>query len=508
MFIVANIKKNIAKGEIKLYESTRGNLRGQSASQAIAWGMVPGGGLFVPEEIPQFSWQKARGLTYSELAQKVMALYLPDFSETVIARASSVYKKGIFANENPAPLQEVGDYSVLELWHGPTAAFKDMALQVLPHLLGASLKNLNNRSEVLILVATSGDTGKAALEGFKNVEGTQIVVFYPDGGVSAVQERQMTTTNGQNTHVVAVNGNFDECQSAVKEIFASAELRTLMTQKDKLFSSANSINWGRLLPQIVYYIWAYLQAVENGKIQAGAPLNVAVPTGNFGNILAAYYAKRMGLPIGRLICASNKNNVLTDFFAAGTYQSRRPFYLTISPSMDILISSNFERFLYEMAKRDAEKITDWYQDLAHTGSFSVDSATLTESLENMYAGWADEAQVLNTIKKSQEQLGYVFDPHTAVAVKVYEDYVKTTGDDTHTVIVSTASPFKFAGSVLQGITGQNGISNEWEALNELERMSGWEVPRGLRGLQDLKAQPVRKCSPSQIAKLVQDEFVR
>lgn len=483
-----------------MYESTRGNASGYTGKRAIALGMVPGGGLFVPMEIPRFDWEELKGKTYRELALRLLRLFLPDFESEVLDRAVGVYRKGVFDNMNPAPLKEAGADGVLELWHGPTAAFKDMALQVLPHLLTASLSDEPHR-EVLILTATSGDTGKAALEGFCNVDGTQIVVFYPHGGVSAVQERQMTTTEGQNAHVIAVEGNFDECQTAVKKIFSSDSMRRRLQEKNMTFSSANSINWGRLLPQIAYYYWAYLQAVEQGKVKPGETLNVVVPTGNFGNILAGYYAKEMGLPIARLICASNKNKVLTDFFATGVYDSQRPFYLTISPSMDILISSNFERFLYEMSGRDAEKIQAWYNDLATKGVFQVDAQTLERSRDIMYAGWADEDEVLKEIQERYAQQGYVFDPHTAVAAKVYGDYRRKTGDFRYTIIVSTASPFKFAGNVYRGITGK-APEDEWEALEELSRLTGWEIPRGLRGLTTRSERPLTLCRPEEIGSVL------
>jgi threonine synthase len=489
-----------------LYDSTRGNLQNQSASQAIAWGMVPGGGLFVPNVIPNIPWQQVRGLSYSELVVKIMTPYLEEFTPEVIKHIGSIYSQGAFDGNNPAPLVDVGDFGVLELWHGPTAAFKDMALQVLPYLLGASLKNLDNNSEVIILVATSGDTGKAALEGFKNVKGMNIVVFYPDGGVSPVQERQMTTTEGNNVHVVAVKGNFDDCQTAVKEVFASDYFREKLARRQMIFSSANSINWGRLLPQIVYYYWAYLQAVLMGKIEPGAKLNIVVPTGNFGNILAAYYAKEMGLPVNRLICASNKNNVLTDFFKNGIYQSNREFYLTMAPSMDILISSNFERFLYEMSGRDADKIKLWFRELSNSGSFQVDQKTLERSQAEIFAGWADEDQVLAAINQGYELFGYVFDPHTAVAVKVYEDYVKLTGDKTYSVIASTASPFKFAANVLKAISKQTETSDEWEALESLSIKTGWEIPRGLRNLRERQENRVLKCNPQGIKNTIGQIF--
>lgn len=464
--------------------------------------MVPGGGLFVPNTIPNISWQQGQGLSYSELAVKIMTPYLEGFSPEVIKQAGAIYSPEVFKGVNPAPLVDMGEFGILELWHGPTAAFKDMALQILPHLLGASLKNLDNNSDVLVLVATSGDTGKAALEGFKNVAGMNIIVFYPDGGVSTVQERQMTTTDGANVHVAAVKGNFDDCQTAVKEIFASDLLRDKLAKRQMIFSSANSINWGRLLPQIVYYYWTYLQAVLQERIKPGAKLNIVVPTGNFGNLLAAYYAQRMGLPINRLICASNKNNVLTDFFKNGVYQSNRPFYLTMAPSMDIVISSNFERFLYEMSGRDTTKIKSWYQELNEYGKFQVDEKTLKSCQASIYAGWADEDQVLATIYKGYEQFGYVFDPHTAVAMKVYEDYVQTTGDNTYSVIVSTASPFKFAASVLQAISKQANSLDEWEALTNLSENTGWKIPEGLKDLQTRGEKIVLKCQPQGIKDII------
>ncbi|MDR3540078.1 MAG: threonine synthase [Desulfosporosinus sp.] len=490
-----------------MYESTRGNLSGQRASQAITLGMVPSGGLFVPSTVPTLNWQDLQGLTYRDVAMRVLTPYLPDFSEAVLSKIVNVYADGTFDGPNPVPLVSVGNFGVLELWHGPTAAFKDMALQVLPDLLKVSLKLFNRDEDVLILVATSGDTGKAALEGFKNREGMHIVVFYPEGGVSPVQERQMTTTEGANTHVVAVNGNFDECQTAVKRIFASKALKEQLQEKDLIFSSANSINWGRLLPQIVYYFWAYLQAVEQGKVTPGGKMNVVVPTGNFGNLQAAYYAKRMGLPIGRIICASNKNNVLVDFFATGVYQSQRDFFQTISPSMDILISSNFERFLYEMSGRNGDQIQIWY-DANNQGTFTVDPVTLKQCQDTVYAGWADEEETLETISRSYKTYQYVFDPHTAVAMKVYEDYLSATNDQTFTVIASTASPFKFASNVLIGLEGkkQESWGDEWKALDYLSQVTGWKIPIGLQGLDKKPAKPADTSEPEGIMELLQKMF--
>ena len=488
-----------------MYESTRGNLSGQIASQAIALGMVPNGGLFVPSTFPALNWQELQGLTYRDVARSVMAPYLTEFTESEIAEIVNVYSDGTFDEANPAPLVPVGDFGVLELWHGPTAAFKDMALQVLPDLLKVSLTKLDSKQEVLILVATSGDTGKAALEGFKNREGIHIVVFYPAGGVSAVQERQMNTTEGSNTHVVAVNGNFDECQTAVKRIFASDSIKAQFQEKQLIFSSANSINWGRLLPQIVYYFWAYLQAVDQGKVSPEDKMNVVVPTGNFGNLLAAYYAKRMGLPIGQIICASNQNNVLSDFFTTGVYQSQRAFYQTISPSMDILISSNFERFLYEMSNRNADRIRSWY-DASNQGKFTVDPETLKRCQATVFAGWTSEEETLEIIAQSYRAYQYVFDPHTAVAMKVYNDYLSATNDQTYTVIASTASPFKFALNVLAALEDEN-PRDEWEALDRLSQLTGWKIPLGLQGLDQKLAKTAVKCEPEEIAGVIKRMFV-
>lgn len=489
-----------------MYESTRGNLFEQTGKQTIALGMVPGGGLFVPTKIPSINWEDLQNADYRTLARKIMEEYLPDFEAEVLDKAVEVYRAEVFTDDNPAPIKDAGGFGIMELWHGPTAAFKDMALQVLPHLLSSSLNSQEPGSEVLILTATSGDTGKAALEGFKNVPGTNIVVFYPAGGVSVVQERQMTTTDGYNTKVVAVEGNFDQCQTAVKKIFASEELRERLKEKKMLFSSANSINWGRLLPQIVYYYWAYLESVKLKKIQPGDLINFVVPTGNFGNILAGYYAKEMGLPIGRLICASNKNRVLSDFFKTGVYDSKRSFHLTISPSMDILISSNFERFLFEMSNRNSEKIVSWYTQLNETGMFRVDEETINSSRKAIYASWADEEDVLGVIGRTFRETGYVLDPHTAVAVKVFEDYQKDTNDDTYSVVVSTASPYKFATNVLAGIDPTLKSSNEWEAINLLNRLTGWEVPLGLKDLQEKPVQKTLTCSPEELSALITEQF--
>lgn len=490
-----------------MYISTRGNSSERTGKEAIALGMVPNGGLFVPKNIPKIDWQELKDLNYPELARKIMKLYLPELSDQTLSQAVGVYRPGVFDSENPAPLAQVGNLGILELWHGPTSAFKDMALQVLPHLLKESVQALKEAEKVLILVATSGDTGKAALEGFCDVPGIEIAVFYPENGVSAVQERQMTTTEGKNTFVIAVKGNFDECQSKVKEIFGSETLINEFQKGKYVFSSANSINWGRLLPQIVYYFWAYAQAVAGGKIQAGDLINVVVPTGNFGNILAAYYAKVMGLPVKELICASNQNNVLSEFFQTGIYNRLRPFYLTTSPSMDILISSNFERFLYHMSDCNSEKINLWFKELQSTGKFEVDAQTLAKAREYVKAGWASEDEVQSTIHKTYEEFGYVLDPHTAVAVKVCQEYVRTTGDSTYTIIASTASPFKFAGTVLRSINPEQGTEDEWESLKRLSTLTGWAIPSGLQGLEQKTVNHVETSVPSELPRLLKRLFL-
>ncbi|WP_434512638.1 threonine synthase [Desulfitobacterium sp. AusDCA] len=490
-----------------MYISTRGNSSERTGKEAIALGMVPNGGLFVPRIIPKINWQELKELNYSGLARKIIKLYLPELSDRTLDQAVGVYRPDLFDSENPAPLVQVGNLGILELWHGPTSAFKDMALQVLPHLLKESIQSIEEAEKVLILVATSGDTGKAALEGFRDVPGIEIAVFYPENGVSAVQERQMTTTEGKNTFVIAVKGNFDECQSKVKEIFGSKAMIDEFKKGKYVFSSANSINWGRLLPQIVYYFWAYAQAAACGKIQAGELINIVVPTGNFGNILAAYYAKEMGLPIKELICASNQNNVLSEFFQTGIYNRLRPFYLTTSPSMDILISSNFERFLYHMSDCNSEKVNLWFKELQSEGKFEVDSQTLAKAREYVKAGWANEDEVQATIHKTYDECGYVLDPHTAVAVKVCQEYFDTSGDSTYTIIASTASPFKFAGTVLRSIAPQQGTENEWESLERLSSLTGWAIPSGLQGLDQKTVNKTETTVPSEIPNLLTKLFL-
>jgi threonine synthase len=462
------------------YVSTRNNHQPVTASRAIALGMVPEGGLFVPEQVPLLDFMPVGGESYQAVAERILSPFLSDFLTIDLSSCiSRAYNKASFdINEivNVVPLDE--HRSVMELWHGPTAAFKDIALQIMPYLMSASKKNLDDHSHTVILVATSGDTGKAALEGFKNREGISIIVFYPHGGVSEIQKRQMTTTDGNNTYVVAVKGNFDECQTEVKRLLGSQELRDRYLSRGIEFSSANSINWGRLCPQIVYYFSSYGKLVDLKVIKAGEAVNFCVPTGNFGNILAGYYAMRLGLPIAKLICASNRNNVLADFFATGHYNSNRTFLPTMSPSMDILISSNIERFLFEVNGHDAEPVAGWSQSLAHTGAFTVSPVTKKYMDQFIVSGWVDEQKVLTTIGKEFKRSGYVFDTHTAVAAAVGREIPP---NNRHTIIASTASPFKFGTYVLRGMTGEI-VEDEYHAINRISALSGLRVPQALAEL--------------------------
>jgi len=471
------------------YISTRGNFRKVESAEAIKLGMVPPGGLFVPEEIPRIDQNQLDSLvgkSYQEVARAILPLFLTDYSPVEIDECiEGAYNSSNFDNPDMAPLHKLDDRTyVMELWHGPTAAFKDMALQIMPHFLSRAIKKVGVDKEVVILVATSGDTGKAALEGFKNVPGIKIIVFYPRGGVSKVQELQMTTTDGDNTYVAAVRGNFDDCQNEVKNIFGDPVFNEFMAGKGYELSSANSINWGRLLPQIVYYFWAYLDLVAQNAVENGQGVNFVVPTGNFGNILAAYYAYRMGLPVHKLICASNENKVLTEFFDTGVYDRNREFIRTNSPSMDILISSNLERFLFEITGHKGEKISEWLGQLGAGGRFVVDPEVKDEISSILTAGFADEGKTLQTIREVNQKYGYTVDTHTAVGLRVYFDYVAKTDDHTVTVIDSTASPFKFNQAVLEAIKGREAIEgkDELDILDDLSAASGMEIHPGLRNL--------------------------
>lgn len=491
-----------------LYTSTRDNSVKVSAAHAIAQGISEEGGLFVPCEFPHFSIDKIKemaSMCYIDRAKTVLREFLDDFSEEELDYCvSGAYAAGKFSSDAVAPTVNIhGNENVLELWHGPTCAFKDMALQLLPYLMTVSAKKTADGKTIVILVATSGDTGKAALEGFKDVDHTKILVFYPENGVSPMQKLQMVTQEGANVSVCAVKGNFDDAQSAVKAIFTNDEIKEKLAQKNMMFSSANSINWGRLVPQIVYYFSAYCDLLNSGSIHAGDEMNVVVPTGNFGNILACYYAKRMGLPVKKLVCASNSNNVLTDFLTTGTYDKNRAFYTTTSPSMDILISSNLERLLYHLSGNDDALIKDLMRRLSENGVYTVSKSLLAEIQKHFSAGFAEESEVNETIKAYFDQFGYLCDTHTAVALKVYGDYVKNTGDDIPTVIDSTASPYKFSRSVLSAVTGGNlPDADEFEMVNELYKTTGSAVPAPLASLKDKAVRFDHVCTKEDMGEMV------
>lgn len=470
------------------YKSTRdSSLRIESAA-AISRGISEEGGLFVPESIPSITMdelKKLADMTYAERAAAVFSKYLTDFTEAELVYCTeNAYSEMNFETANIAEIAHLFDGTyMLELWHGPTCAFKDMALQILPYFLTTSVKKLNLDCKIVILVATSGDTGKAALEGFKDVPGTQIMVFYPEEGVSDMQKRQMVTQEGENVTVCAVKGNFDDCQSGVKTIFTDSNVIDTLENGGMRFSSANSINWGRLVPQIVYYVSSYVTMASQGEIEWGEKINIVVPTGNFGNILAAYYAKQMGVPIAKLICASNVNKVLTDFIRTGVYDRNRDFYATCSPSMDILISSNLERLLYLLSGENDAVICQWFGALASEGKYEVSDDIKAAMKELFYGGYCDDDATKETIGNIYKKYGYTCDTHTAVAVKVYEDYKAETGDTAKTLIASTASPYKFSGSVLSALDSSRVTDDEYAMVDVLSEMSNIPVPSALAELK-------------------------
>ena len=478
------------------YVSTRDRETKLTAAQAIARGLAEDGGLLTPNQFPRLAEDSLKTLTemtYQQRAVAIMKLFLEEFTDQELADyASNAYCS--FDHPDVAPVHSLDQLThCLELWHGPTCAFKDMALQMLPQLLSASLKKNKETKTACILVATSGDTGKAALEGFKDVDQTRILVFYPKDGVSDIQQLQMNTQEGSNVNVCSVIGNFDDAQTGVKQIFSNLSLREELSQRGYFLSSANSINWGRVLPQIVYYISAYCDLLKRGVIQPGDSINVCVPTGNFGNILAGYYAKKMGLPIGKLICASNQNNVLTDFLHTGTYDRNRTFYNTMSPSMDILISSNLERMLFELSGGNDQEIRAYMEQLNSCGSYTV-SETIRMGLESIFAAdFCDDSQTAAMIGRMWKEKKYLIDPHTAVAFHVLEAYRHRTGDNTPTIVVSTASPFKFCDSVLPAI-GVPVVRVGTDMLDQLQQVTGVEAPQPLA---QLKHKPIRfsDCVP-------------
>ncbi len=478
-----------------MYNSTTDKKISVSSAQAISQGISNDGGLFVPSEIVKYSTEKIKDmlpLSYNERAKIIIKDYLTDFTQEEINDCvDNAYTSEKFGDENPAPLVSIDDKDVkinmLELWHGPTCAFKDMALQILPHFLTKALKKTYEGKKAVILVATSGDTGKAALEGFKDVEGTEIMVFYPEKGVSPMQKHQMDTQAGKNVNVCAVKGNFDDAQTGVKVIFTTKEIIEKLESNNMLFSSANSINWGRLLPQIVYYFSSYCDMVNSGEIEFGQKVNFVVPTGNFGNILAAYYASVMGIPVNKFICASNLNKVLTDFINTGVYDKQREFYTTSSPSMDILVSSNLERLLYHLTGENDKEVKSYMESLKTEGVYTVSDDVKAKMKELYYGGFSDEEQTQDIIKNLFENSNYLCDTHTAVAVDVYKRYVAKTCDKTPSVIVSTASPYKFSQSVLEAIVDKSEIPNdEFDIVSKLNEVSKVDVPLPLSNLKGLE----------------------
>ncbi len=488
-----------------LYNSTRSTGNPVKASTAILKGLSDDGGLFVPDHIPALdkSVEELSKMTYQEVAYEVMKLFLTDFTEEELKNCINKAYDAKFDTEVIAPLVEAQGAYYLELFHGATIAFKDMALSILPHLLITSAKKNNIQNEIVILTATSGDTGKAALAGFAEVEGTRIIVFYPKNGVSPIQEKQMVTQKGDNTFVVGIHGNFDDAQTGVKKIFSDKELAKEMDAKGFQFSSANSINIGRLVPQIVYYVYAYAQLLAEEKITAGEKINVVVPTGNFGNILAAFYAKNMGLPINKLICASNDNKVLYDFFSTGTYDRNREFMLTTSPSMDILISSNLERLIYRIAGNDAVKNAELMATLSGTGKYDI-TDDMKAQLNDFYGNYASEAETAEMIKNLYEDCGYVIDTHTAVAASVYGKYVKETGDNTKTVIASTASPYKFTRSVMEAIDSKYAAMGDFELVDELTKLANVAIPNAIEEIRSAEVRHNNICEVNEMQQVVRN----
>lgn len=478
------------------YQSTRGGEKGLTASQAILKGLACDGGLFMPTEIPCLdkTMKELAGCTYQETAYEVMKLFLTDFTEEELKSCIAGAYDSKFDTEEIAVLAKAdGDY-YLELYHGSTIAFKDMALSILPYLMTVSARKNGVTNEIVILAATSGDTGKAAMAGFADVPGTRIIVFYPKGGVSRIQELQMVTQKGENTAVVAIHGNFDDAQTGVKKIFGDEAFGRRLAEHGFQLSSANSINIGRLVPQIAYYVYAYAKLLENGEIEDGECINVTVPTGNFGNILAAYFAKKMGVPIGRLICASNENKVLYDFFATGTYDRERPFILTTSPSMDILISSNLERLIYLSCGCDTEKTKMLMGQLSSDGRYRI-TEEMQAYMKDFWGGFAGEEETAEVIRSLFTGCGYLIDTHTAVAAAVCRQYREKTGDRKRMVIASTASPYKFSGSVLGAISGAEKDMDEFAVVDELSRLSGVAVPAAVEDIRTAPVRHTRECDP-------------
>ena len=487
-----------------LYSSTRNDEAKVTASQAILKGLADDGGLFVPDHIPalECSMRELTGKSYQEIAYEVMRLFLTDFTQDELKNCIDRAYDSKFDTPIIAPFAEAEGTYYLELFHGATIAFKDMALSILPHLMITAAKKNQAQNEIVILTATSGDTGKAALAGFAGVEGTKIIVFYPKDGVSHIQEKQMVTQKGNNTFVVGIRGNFDDAQTGVKKLFNDQELVKKMADAGLQFSSANSINIGRLVPQVVYYVYAYVKLLEEGKISDGEKINVVVPTGNFGNILAAFYAKNMGVPIGKLVCASNENKVLYDFFVTGTYDRNRQFMLTSSPSMDILISSNLERLIYRIAGNDAKVNAELMKSLSTNGSYEI-TQQMKEQLADFYGNYADERETAQRIKEMYENTGYILDTHTAVASAVYRKYVQETGDGSATVIASTASPFKFTRNVMKAIDEKYSAMSDFELVDELSKIGNVAVPNAIEEIRTAPILHDTVCDKSEMKAVVE-----
>ena len=485
------------------YFSTRGGGGPVSASEAVLKGLAEDGGLFFPDHIPAFtkSLKELSEMSYQDVAYEVMQPFLSDYTEEELRTCIRNAYDSKFDTEAIAPLACADGAYYLELFHGATIAFKDMALSILPHLMITAAGKNHIKNDIVILTATSGDTGKAALAGFAGVKGTKIIVFYPKNGVSPIQEKQMVTQKGDNTFVVGIHGNFDDAQSGVKKIFADQELGKLMADNGYQFSSANSINIGRLVPQAVYYVYAYAQLLKEGKLAECEPMNVVVPTGNFGNILAAYFAKNMGLPIAKLICASNENRVLFDFFRTGVYDRNRDFVLTSSPSMDILISSNLERLIYLIAGSDAEKNKELMMQLSISGKYEI-TPEMQEKLQDFYGGYASEAETAETIASLYKKCGYVIDTHTAVASCVYRKYKEQTKDETKTVIASTASPYKFTRSVMSAIDRQYDGLEDFALADKLSELSGVKIPEAIEGIRTAPVLHDTVCEKDGMADIV------
>ena len=493
---------------VMFYKSTRNSDIKVTSAEAITQGISAEGGLFVPEEIPAISIDEIKGLadmSYADRAAFVFSKYLTDFTDAEIHYCTdNAYTTKNFESESITEISHLFDGTyMLELWHGPTCAFKDMALQILPYFLTTSAKKINLDKKIVILVATSGDTGKAALEGFKDVEGTQIMVFYPEQGVSPMQKRQMITQEGGNVGVCAIKGNFDDCQNGVKSIFTDNDIKAKLENGSMMFSSANSINWGRLVPQIVYYVSAYCDLLDKEEIKENEEIIFSVPTGNFGNILAAYYAKNMGLPIAKLICASNENKVLYDFFRTGEYDRNREFILTSSPSMDILISSNLERLIYTIAGQDAQKDVELMTQLKEKGVYEI-TAEMKEGLKDFVGGFATEEEVKETIHDTYQKTGYVMDTHTAVAAHVCAQYRKDTKDEKKCLVASTASPYKFVRNVMTAIDPKYDEMEDFALIDELEKVSGFPIPNAIKEIRDAEVRHTTECDADQMKETVKN----